>query len=126
MAMQNASATRDLARAQMLCESKMAEVVSGITPPTPVKDALFDSTTEPAVADDPRWRYDIDSEQTDEEGLISVRVKVTKDLPEAQHPINFSLVRWMPDPNSPEESSSGTSGSGSNTSSSGGTSNGGS
>lgn len=123
LAMQNASATRDLGRAQMLCESKMAEVVSGITPPSSVGETPFDTSTEPELVDDPRWVYAIDQVQTDEEGLISVKVTVKRDLPEAQHPISFSLVRWMLDPNSStaEELSSGTS----NTNSSGGTSNGG-
>jgi prepilin-type N-terminal cleavage/methylation domain-containing protein len=123
LALQNASNTRDLARAQMLCESKMAEINSGITPPSGVENQPFDPNVEPTVADDPHWVYDIVQEQSDEEGLISVKVTVRKDLPAAQHPINFSLVRWMLDPNSStsEELSSGTSG----TNSSGGTSNGG-
>ncbi len=123
LSMANASAARDLARAQMLCESKMTEITSGVTAPTAMPSTPFDSDTEPAVEDDPHWLFAIDSQQTDEEGLIAVRVTVTKDLPVEQHPVSFSLVRWMQDPNS-TQSSSGTSGS--NTNSSGGSSNGGS
>ncbi len=122
LAMRSATAARDLAHAQMLCESKMAEVVSGVTPPSDVGDTAFDASTEVTAADDPRWVYSITTGQTDEDGLISVRVRVTKELPAAQHPVDFSLVRWILDPNSTtaEELSSGTSGT------SGGTSNGGS
>jgi general secretion pathway protein I len=124
--LRNATSGRDLARAQMLCESKLAEIVSGITPPTSVENVAFDPSTEPAAADDSRWVYSVNEEATNEEGLIAVKVTVTKGLPEAQHPVDFTLVRWMPDPNSTQEDSSGgTSGSGS-TNSSGGTSNGGS
>jgi len=124
LSMANASAARDLARAQMLCESKMTEITSGVTAPTAMPSTLFDADTEPSVADDPQWVFAIDSQQTDEEGLIAVRVTVSKDLPVEQHPVSFSLVRWMQDPNSTQQSSSGTSGS--NTNSSGGSSNGGS
>jgi type II secretion system protein I len=130
LALRNATAARDLARAQMLCESKMAEIVSGITSPSPVSKSQFDADTEAAAEDDSRWVYSIDTQTTDEEGLIAVRVTVTKDLPEGQHPVEFSLVRWMEDPNAASQQSSSdgnsTNSGGSNTNSSGGTSNGGS
>ncbi len=129
LALRNAGLARDLARAQILCESKMSEVVSGITAASAVDNAPFDPTIEPGTENDPNWVYSIatDSQSPGIQGLISVRVTVTRDVPAGQHPIEFSLVRWMPDPNAQQESSSGTSGSnGSNTNSSGGTSNGGS
>ncbi len=94
LAMKSASGARDLARAQMLCESKMSEVVSGFTPASS-GGGSFDSSPEADTADDPRWKYSIDTQSTDEEGLIAVRVTVTKEMPAAQHPVNFSLVRWM-------------------------------
>ena len=127
LALCNAASARDLARAQMLCESKMAEVVSGIEPASPIDKAKFDESIEAAAVDDPRWVYSIDTQTPNEDGLIAVKVTVTKDIPEGQHPPNFSLTRWMPDPNYTQESSSGTSGSGGTSSnSSGGTANGGS
>ena len=129
LALRNAAMARDLARAQLLCESKLAEVVSGIAPASAIDKAPFDPTTEAAAVDDPNWVYSIatDSQSPGIQGLISVRVTVTKDIPAAQRPVEFSLVRWMPDPNAQQESSSGTSGSsGSNSNSSGGTGNGGS
>ncbi len=126
LALQNAGSARDLARAQMLCETKMSEVVSGITAASAVDNASFDPSMEAAAADDNNWVYSIatDSQTPGIQGLISVRVTVTKDVPAAQHPVEFSLVRWMPDPNAQQEGSSGSSGS--NATSSGGTSNGGS
>jgi hypothetical protein len=127
LALRNASLTRDLARAQMLCESKMSEVVSGITSPSAVEKANFDPNLEPGVNDDTNWVYSIDTDSAAPavQGLMSVRVTVTRDVPSGQHPVEFSLVRWIPDPNAQPESSSSTSSSnGSN--SSGGTSNGGS
>jgi Tfp pilus assembly protein PilV len=132
LALRNAAAARDLSRAQMLCESKMAEVVSGITAATQVSKTPFDAEIEAAAEDDSRWVFSIDTQTTDEEELIAVRVTVTKDLPPEQHPVEFSLVRWMQDPNaasqqsSSDSTSNSNSNSGSNTNSSGGTSNGGS
>jgi prepilin-type N-terminal cleavage/methylation domain-containing protein len=128
LSLKNAAAARDLSQAQILCESKLTEIVTGITSPTTAVDkASFDSTTEALAADDPHWVYSIDSQTPNEPGLIAVRVTVTKNLPAAQNPVSFSLVRWMADPNYTDpSSSSGTSNSsGSNTNSSGGTSNGG-
>jgi hypothetical protein len=134
LALRNAAMARDLSRAQLLCESKMAEIASGIAPASAIDNANFDPDLETSTADDSKWVYsiDVDSQKPGEQGLIAVRVTVTKDIPAAQRPITFSLVRWMADPNyTPPESSSGTSGSngsssGSTPNASGGTSNGGS
>jgi len=115
LALQNASAARDLARAQLLAESKLAEILAGITSPDPVENTPFDSSGNSLDPSEPAWLYSISSESTDEEGLISVRVTVTRDIPAGQHPVKFSLVRWLPDPNyvytPPSSNSSSSSGS---------------
>ncbi len=125
LALRNAQIARDLAHAQLLCESKMAEVTIGITPAEQVSATPFDSTMtaslDPSV---PGWLFSIDTQTTDEDGLIAVCVTVTRNLPAAQHPVSFSLVRWIPDPNYTSSSESGSSnnsssGSGGNSSSSG-------
>ncbi len=99
LAMRNASAARDLARAQMLAESKLAEIQAGITTPDAVDNTPFDTANESLDPSVPRWLFSINPEATDETGLLRVRVTVTRDLPAAQHPLKFSLVRWLPDPN---------------------------
>jgi type II secretion system protein I len=113
LALRNAGYARDMAQAQLLCETIMAELATGVMTPDSVSNSTFDSTGDSMQPDEPGWLFSIDNEQTDEDGLISVRVTVTRDQPEAQHPIQFSLVQWMPDPNyqSPTSSSSSTSGS---------------
>ena len=114
LALRHAAAARDLARAQLLAESKLAEIAAGITSPEAVDDTAFDPTTETLDAAEPAWLYSISSQATDEVGLISIRVTVTRDLPAGQHPVKFSLVRWVPDPNytytPPASDTSGTSG----------------
>jgi len=100
LALRNAAMARDVAHAQLLCESKLAEILSGITPADPVEQTPFDETmTDSLDPEEAPWVFSIETEETDETGLISVRVTVTRDLPEAQHPLQFSLVRWLPDPN---------------------------
>ena len=54
--------------------------------------------TSRSIPPSPAGCIPISQETTDETGLISVRVTVTRDMPEGQHPIKFSVVRWVPDP----------------------------
>jgi Tfp pilus assembly protein PilV len=112
MALRNAETARDLSRAQLLAETKMAEILSGVASPDAVENTAFDSSSYALDSSQPAWLYSIISESTDEDGLISVRVTVTRDLPAGQHPVTFSLVRWLPDPNyvytPPSSSTSGS------------------
>ena len=117
LALRNAAAARDLARAQLLAESKLAEIEAGITSTDSVDKVAFDTTANSLDPGEPAWLYSINSQSTDEDGVISVRVTVTRDLPAGQHPVKFSLVRWLPDPNytyTPPSASSNTSTSGGN------------
>ena len=82
---------RELATAQMLCESKMAEIASGAATAT--------TTTTPVLFDDfPDWTYTIESEPIDQQGLLKVRVTVQADQPQQLQPVTFTLTRWIIDP----------------------------
>ena len=87
----------------------MAEIKAGITSTNSVDNVPFDSATEGLDPAEPAWLYSINSQSSDETGLISVRVTVTRDLPAGQHPVRFSLVCWLPDPNYTYTPPSGTS-----------------
>jgi general secretion pathway protein I len=117
MALRNAGLARDMAHAQMLCESVLAQIVIGVTPAESTDKTPFDETiTDSVEPDEAPWVYTIEVGDTDEPGLISARVTVTRDMPPERHPVQFSLVRWLPDPNATstsQNSQSGTSGSGS-------------
>ena len=91
----NARIARDTTQAQLLCESKLAELTARITPAQTVSDAKFEEPVGDGSID---WIYSIDLEATDLEGLVAVRVTVMQDMAENQRPVQFSLVRWMPDP----------------------------
>ncbi|HTQ38115.1 MAG TPA: prepilin-type N-terminal cleavage/methylation domain-containing protein [Pirellulales bacterium] len=91
----NAQTARDLTRAEMLCEGIEEQVVAGAIAPSSASSVPCD--------DDPRWLYSISSE-SDQTGLLTLQITVTKDVPAGQHPVQFSLWRWMIDPGVAPES----------------------
>ena len=91
----NVTVDRVLTRAEMLCESKLAEIVSGMTSAVPAQDTLIDDGQE---LGDPGWQCVVEVDPVDSQGLIAVRVTVRQDLPEENHPLEFSLLRWMTSP----------------------------
>lgn len=94
-ALENARVARDLATAQLLCESKLAEIVCGMELPDPVQGALLAEGASPGA---PAWLYSIDTATIDQHGLLAVQVTVTQDLPLEKRPVECTLVRWMIDP----------------------------
>lgn len=126
-ALENARVARDLATAQLLCESKLAEIVCGMELPDPVQGALLAEGTSPGA---PAWLYSIEAATIDQQGLLAVQVTVTQDLPPEKRPVACTLVRWLIDPetellleeaSSMSESTSSGSASGSGSPSSSGT-----
>ena len=93
--MRFAQSARDLTHAQLLCESKLAEIAAGLTPAEPQDSVPFETAEDGA---DSEWLYSIEVASLDEEGLIQVGVTVTKDVPAQKRPVEFPLVRWMVDP----------------------------
>ena len=84
-----------LATAQMLCESKMSEVLAGAipltpTPWTPITDSLRNGN----------WNYQIQTVTAQQKDMVGVRLSVT-DQPDTttEDPELFFIVRWMIDPN---------------------------
>jgi general secretion pathway protein I len=112
----NARATQDITKAQLLCESKMAEYTSGITTPQSVSGAAFDTIDQDSNTN-VSWVYSVSMETIDSDGLIALCVTVTQNLPGTQHPTSFSLTRWILDSsvgqstNSSDTSSTSTTGS---------------
>lgn len=102
---ENASAARDLTTAQLLAASKMAEITSGAMELAAAERKSLETET------DLPWLYSVDWEPTFEEDLIAVQVTVVQDLPDERHPVKFTLVRWMPDPDAIRAPSSSVSGS---------------
>ncbi len=94
MATDNGLMAKRLATAQMLCESKMSEVLAGAIPLTPSGwVAITDSGRKQS------WYYQIKTESAARPNMIGVRLSVT-DQPDSttSNPELFYIVRWMIDP----------------------------
>ena len=90
----NGMMAQRLATAQMLCESKMSEVLAGAIPLT--------ASGWTSITDSGRkgnWQYQIKTESASRPNMIGVRLSVT-DQPDSttSNPELFFIVRWMIDP----------------------------
>lgn len=93
--MRNARLARDLTYAQLLCESKLAELVAGVEPLEAKQSVPLGTVSD---SSEPDWLYSVEIHPTQQEGLLEVCVTVVKDQPPEMRPAQFSLVRWMLDP----------------------------
>jgi prepilin-type N-terminal cleavage/methylation domain-containing protein len=86
----SAAVARDSTTAQLLAESKMAEIASGIILPETVFQEPADETGE--------WLCSVETQSIDQEGLLAVRVLVEQDPAYTTQPVTFLLTRWIVDP----------------------------
>jgi len=98
--MRNAEVARATSEAQLLCETKLAEIAAGITPANPVNDAPWQSASDLEIETNEAWLYSVEVDSTALDGLLSVRVTVSQDRPPEKKPVSVSLVRWIVDPGS--------------------------
>jgi prepilin-type N-terminal cleavage/methylation domain-containing protein len=100
MGLRNARRAAALAIAQLYCESKLAEITSGVATPSAVANTPLET--------DPAWVYSVAIEPTADLGLITVRVTVAENVPPGSDPTEFTLVRWMPESAQNGEEAGGT------------------
>ncbi len=86
----NAAGARDWTQAELMAETLVAEVTSGVRPAEPIEEGQLESFD--------GWRYSIALEPVDEPGLVALEVTVAQDLPEEKRPVRFTLVRWIHQP----------------------------
>ncbi len=91
----NGLMAKRLSTAQMLCESKMSELLAGAIPLTP---AGWTPITDSGRTGN--WHYQVQTESAARPNMIGVRLSVT-DQPDSttSNPELFFIVRWMIDPN---------------------------
>jgi type II secretion system protein I len=94
-ALRNARAVRDSSRAQLLCESKMAEICAALAPLDSVDAVPIEQTDD---QEQPEWFYSVKVDSIDREGMVAVRVTVTHSQSPHGRPLEVSLVRWIFDP----------------------------
>jgi prepilin-type N-terminal cleavage/methylation domain-containing protein len=124
MGVRSAEEARDLTKAQLLCESLVAEIVSGA--------ATIEAVSGAQIPNDPEWVFAIEIqpiESQTNEGLVTMQVTVSRDPALVRRPVSFSIVRWIKDPGASnttteestaqanQNSSASTSGSGASSSS---------
>lgn len=85
----SARRAKEMTRAQILCESKLSELVAGAEPYEPVVRA--------PLLTDPDWYYTVELTPTLDEGVIELAVTVETNI-ERPRPLAFTLIRWVPDP----------------------------
>jgi prepilin-type N-terminal cleavage/methylation domain-containing protein len=85
--------SREMTQAQLLCESKLAELTAGLLPVEPGGPWQFD------LPEQAEWVYFVDIEPVPLPGMVQVTVTVAQESETARIPRFFSLVRWMQDPN---------------------------
>jgi prepilin-type N-terminal cleavage/methylation domain-containing protein len=86
----SAAIARDSTTAQLLAESKMAEIAAGVILPDTVYQEPADETGE--------WLCSVESLPIDQEGLLGVQVVVEQDPTFTTQPVSFKLTRWIVDP----------------------------
>jgi len=86
----NAEEARDLTNAQLLCESKIAEIAAGVVPAEAASMVPFEH--------DSRWTYTVVVNSLDDQSLLSVQVTVQQAESAREHPFTASLTCWMIDP----------------------------
>ena len=92
LGLRSAAEARDLARAQILAESMMAEITIGTIPATSINQMAIDS--------EPGWLVSITAGTTLQDGVIQVIV-VTERQTDRTNAARFELSRWMRDPSLP-------------------------
>jgi type II secretion system protein I len=93
--MLNAQAARDLTRAELVAETVVSEVMAG---------ALAPSASNTPWDEDSRWLYSVSTESASQAGLLALTVTVVRDAPPAQHPVSYTIKRWMVDPGVEQQS----------------------
>ena len=82
--------------ANLLCDSKMAELAAGVIPAKSTGNQTIDGS--------PGWNYSIDIQPSLQPGLLTATVTVQRNAEIASNPTSMSIVRFLPDPDyDPEE-----------------------
>jgi hypothetical protein len=86
----------ELTRAELLAESVMAEIAAGVRTSDPVFMVPYEE--EFGADGEPMWLYSIETENTEQQGMLSIRVTVARNDASGGGGTQYSLVRWMVDP----------------------------
>ncbi len=91
MGSQSAANVKQYSEAQIMCDTKMAEIAAGVLP--------AESTSGASIPENPNWVYSVDVQSAQHIGLLLVRVTVQQSPSITSNPTPFTLMRLVPDPN---------------------------
>lgn len=119
-----AEAARDDTQAQLLCESVLSDLLSGVRELTSVSASPLQTDPNASMLETPDWQYTVSVAASGQTGLLLVEVLVERISDSSTRRASFKLSRLLRDPNAEsenevEEESSSSSSSGSSSSSSG-------
>lgn len=86
----HASTARDLAKSQLICQTKLNEILTRIAPVEAVRPM--------PVEDEPEWVYWIDVQPLKQPGLVLVEVNAVHEPVPRKQSARFILTRWVRDP----------------------------
>ena len=88
----HASSARELSKSQLICQSKLNEILAHAAPIAQVRPAPSE--------EDPRWVVWIDLIPTVHEGLVAVEVNAAYEPTPKMQRSRCKIVRWVRDPKS--------------------------
>ena len=94
----HAASARDLSRSQLICQTKLNEIVTGLAPAERVQPT--------PLVDDQQWVYWVDVLPAEQPGLLVLEVGAAYEPEERKQIARFTLVRWIRDPRSEDRGSS--------------------
>ena len=85
----HAASARDLAKSQLICQTKLNEIVCGLAPAETVRPTPLE--------DDPGWVYWVDVLPAEQPGLLVLEVGAAHEPVPRKQSARFTLVRWIRD-----------------------------
>jgi type II secretory pathway component PulJ len=86
----HASSARDLVKSQLICQTKLNEVLARVVPAETVRPT--------PVEDEPEWVYWIDVQPLKQPGLVALEVNAAHEPQPNKQSARFTLIRWVRDP----------------------------
>ena len=101
LATQNALRSQTLTQAELVAESVMNQVISGVIPAQPVSWTPYYSSNPTASTASSNWQYQILNVPTEIQGMIGLQIAVQEVKPGVvnQRASDFFVNRWIIDPN---------------------------
>ncbi len=92
--LENARMTKELVQAELLAESVLGELVSGIRPLDSIQESPFEE--DEGLEDPDQWLYSVEINPAAVAGMLEARVNVRANTDQPRK-VDFTLVRWILD-----------------------------